>query len=193
MTSKSVWRVADFGKEVVKVQGKAFVSVGPKLAILREHFSDASIVTEIVTAYTDPNAVTIRATITSGARVATALGTSNVVGDKALADSLFELAETRALARALRFFGIGIDAAGAEEVQGRKPIHDREADEPQPLPEGAAPSKEQVAQLRDLRNKLKAANVSVDDIPIPETADAASSLLVEMTKRLNEAPPPRGA
>ena len=43
-------------------------------------------------------------------------GTASVQRDARLADSLVELAETRAIARALRFGGIGVEYTGAEEV-----------------------------------------------------------------------------
>ena len=43
-------------------------------------------------------------------------GTASGQRDAKLADSLVELAETRAIARALRFGGIGVEYTGAEEV-----------------------------------------------------------------------------
>ena len=43
-------------------------------------------------------------------------GTASGQRDARLADSLVELAETRAIARALRFGGIGVEYTGAEEV-----------------------------------------------------------------------------
>jgi aminopeptidase N len=43
-------------------------------------------------------------------------GTSNSQRDSRLADSLIELAETRAVARSLRFAGYGVEYTGIEEV-----------------------------------------------------------------------------
>ena len=43
-------------------------------------------------------------------------GTANAQRDARLAESLIELAETRSVARALRFAGFGLEFTGAEEV-----------------------------------------------------------------------------
>ena len=43
-------------------------------------------------------------------------GTANAQRDARLAESLIELAETRSIARALRFAGYGLEYTGAEEV-----------------------------------------------------------------------------
>ena len=43
-------------------------------------------------------------------------GTANSQRDTRLAESLVELAETRSIARALRFAGFGLEFTGAEEV-----------------------------------------------------------------------------
>ena len=45
-------------------------------------------------------------------------GTANAQRDARLADSLVELAETRSIARALRFAGYGLEFCGAEEIAG---------------------------------------------------------------------------
>jgi hypothetical protein len=195
VTTKNVWLVSELPPSgVVKVQTKTYPLVGEKLRILREHFPDASLVTEIVTSYTERDTVTIRATIKQGTREATALGTSSAIGDKALQDSLFELAETRAIARALRFFGIGVDSTGAEEVQGRRPLEERTAAvdslprarplQEKDLPAGDAPPKETIAKLRELRTRAVKAGVGVADIEAPTTNEEASAAVALLEKRL---------
>lgn len=58
-------------------------------------------------------------------------GTANSRRDARLAESLLELAETRSIARALRFAGYGVEYTGAEEVSPEptsdKPIKEKDA------------------------------------------------------------------
>lgn len=181
--AKSCWFVSDLRDgETARIQNKVYPLVGARLRLLRENFPDASIATEILPS--DSDMVLIRATVTCGARSATALGTSSALGDKALADSLFELAETRAIARSLRFFGLALDSTGAEEVQGRRPIMDRERDEPAPLKPGEKPSPGQLAELRALVQDIKKAGKKVPDHELPETAQDAADLIELFTKTL---------
>ena len=58
----------------------------------------------------------IRAAVESQRGKFNGTGTASAQRDARLADSLVELAETRAIARALRFGGIGVEYTGAEEV-----------------------------------------------------------------------------
>lgn len=182
---KRVWTVKDFAGELVNVQGKQYVSVGPKLRVLREHFPLAAIRTEVLDGYTQVDGVAVRAIISCGERSATAIGTSTLTGDKGFGDSLFELAETRALARALRFFGIGVDSTGAEEVQGRPPIADRQRDEPAPVSPGDKPSPGQLGELRALVASIKKAGKPVPEYDVPETAQDAANLIERLTTALN--------
>lgn len=188
-SEKKVWTRGDFDKELVSIQGKAYVPIGPKLRTLREHFPNAAVSTEIVTHGAAEDAVTVRAIVTAGDRAASAYGTSSIQSDRALGDSLLELAETRAVARALRFFGIGVDSTGAEEVQGRRPLADREKDEPKPLDASEKPTPGQLRELRSLVADLKAARVDVSDVEPPETTQAAADLIERLAARLKEARP----
>lgn len=63
------------------------------------------------------------------------IGTADKIGDGRLADSLLELAETRAIGRALRAMGIGADMVGAEEM-ARAGIVERDS-KPYNAPAGA--------------------------------------------------------
>jgi hypothetical protein len=95
-------------------QTRVFPIIGGRLRILHETNEHLSIQTEIVRL--EPDFVVIRAAVESQSGRFNGTGTASGQRDARLADSLVELAETRAIARALRFGGIGVEYTGAEEV-----------------------------------------------------------------------------
>lgn len=95
-------------------QTRTFPVVGGRLRILHENNDNLSIQTEIVRL--DNDFAVVRAALESQKGKFSGTGTASVQRDARLADSLVELAETRAIARALRFGGIGVEYTGAEEV-----------------------------------------------------------------------------
>jgi hypothetical protein len=95
-------------------QTRVFPVVGGRLRILHESSENLSIQTEIVRL--EPDFVVVRAAVESQRGKFNGTGTASGQRDARLADSLVELAETRAIARALRFGGIGVEYTGAEEV-----------------------------------------------------------------------------
>ena len=95
-------------------QTRVFPIIGGRLRILHESNDNLSIQTEIVRL--EPDFVVIRAAVESQRGRFNGTGTASGQRDARLADSLVELAETRAIARALRFGGIGVEYTGAEEV-----------------------------------------------------------------------------
>jgi hypothetical protein len=95
-------------------QTRVFPIIGGRLRILHESNDNLSIQTEIVRL--DNDFVVVKAAIESQRGKFNGTGTASGQRDARLADSLVELAETRAIARALRFGGIGVEYAGAEEV-----------------------------------------------------------------------------
>ena len=96
-------------------QTRTFPVVGGRLRILHENNDNLSIQTEIIRL--DSDFAVVKAALWKARRESsTATGTASVQRDAKLADSLVELAETRAIARALRFGGIGVELHGAEEV-----------------------------------------------------------------------------
>ncbi len=95
-------------------QTKTFPVVGGRLRILHENNDDLSIQTEIIRLEND--FAMVKAAVESNKGKFNGTGTASVQRDAKLADSLVELAETRAIARVLRFGGIGVEYTGAEEV-----------------------------------------------------------------------------
>jgi hypothetical protein len=95
-------------------QTRTFPVVGGRLRILHENNDNLSIHTEIIRF--DNDFAVVKAAVESQKGKFNGTGTASIQRDAKLADSLVELAETRAIARALRFGGIGVEYTGAEEV-----------------------------------------------------------------------------
>jgi len=95
-------------------QTRVFPVVGGRLRIMHENNDQIGIQTEIVRL--DPDFVVVKAAVESQKGKFNGTGTASAQRDARLADSLVELAETRAIARALRFGGVGVEYTGAEEV-----------------------------------------------------------------------------
>ena len=95
-------------------QTRVFPVVGGRLRILHENNDHLSIQTEIVRL--EPDFAVVKAAIEVEKGKFNGTGTASAQRDARLADSLVELAETRAIARALRFGGIGVEYTSAEEI-----------------------------------------------------------------------------
>jgi len=115
-------------------QTKTFPVVGGRLRILHENNDNLSIQTEIIRL--DNDFAVVKAAIESHKGKFNGTGTASVQRDAKLSDSLVELAETRAIARALRFGGIGVEYTGAEEVSH---VANAEAEREQSGSKGPAP------------------------------------------------------
>ena len=101
-----------------KVNGEwvetVFPRVGGRLRLAHDGNGKLSIQTEVV--QFDDSLAVVKATVTTDKGSFCGFGTASAQRDQRLADSLLELAETRSIARSLRFSGYGVEYAGAEEV-----------------------------------------------------------------------------
>ncbi|MFH1114167.1 MAG: hypothetical protein V1792_09625 [Pseudomonadota bacterium] len=101
-----------------KVNGEwvetVFPRVGGRLRLAHEGNGKLSIQTEVV--QFDDSVAVVKATVTTEKGSFCGFGTASAQRDQRLADSLLELAETRSIARSLRFSGYGMEYTGAEEV-----------------------------------------------------------------------------
>jgi len=95
-------------------QERTFPVVGGRLRLAHEGNKKLSIQTEIMRMDTD--LVVAKATVETDKGRYSGTGTASAQRDARLADSLVELAETRAIARALRFGGFGVEFCSAEEI-----------------------------------------------------------------------------
>lgn len=101
-------------EELVKVQGKVYPVVGGRLRLAHDENKSLSIETSVVQ-YSD-EATVIQASVRTEKGTFTGLGNASVKRDRILSNAILELAETRAIARALRFAGYGVEYTGFEEV-----------------------------------------------------------------------------
>ena len=101
-------------EEIVSCKGKNYPVVGGRLRLAHEAGA-LSISTEIVE-YKNREIAVVKAVVKSIENTSTAYGTSSKEADSKIIDSLLELAETRAIARALRFVGYGVEYTGHEEM-----------------------------------------------------------------------------
>ena len=102
----------------VKVNGqwetRTFPVVGGRLRLAHEQNDNLSLQTELVN--WDGQYAVFKCCALTGKGQFIGFGTANSQRDAKLAESLVELAETRSIARALRFAGFGLEFTGAEEV-----------------------------------------------------------------------------
>lgn len=103
-----------YKEELVKVQNKEYPVVGGRLRLAHEGNKQLSIETSIVQ-YSAEIAV-IQAKVTTEQGTFSGLGNASVTRDARLKLAILELAETRAIARALRFAGYGVEYTGFEEM-----------------------------------------------------------------------------
>lgn len=88
--------------------------VGGRLRLAHEGNEALSIETDIIKY--DSSLAVVSAVVSAAKGRFKGIGMASVERDKTLADAILELAETRAIARALRFAGYGVEYCSAEEV-----------------------------------------------------------------------------
>ena len=112
--------------ELITKNGNTYPVIAGKLRLAHEDNADLSITTELISFEALDQAV-VKATTGTEKGTYQAYGVASASKDTRLVESLLELAETRAIARALRFAGYGMETCGIEE------LGDVQA-QPEPLP-----------------------------------------------------------
>ena len=97
-----------------KMVKNIFPKIGGRLRLAHEENDQLSITTEIIKY--DENLAVVRAITTTLKGNFPGLGMSSAERDHSIAPAILELAETRAIARALRFAGYGVEYCSAEEI-----------------------------------------------------------------------------
>jgi hypothetical protein len=156
-------------------QSRTFPVVGGRLRILHENNDHLGIQTEIIRL--DNDFVVVKAAVESQRGKFNGTGTASGQRDAKLADSLVELAETRAIARALRFSGIGVEFTSFEEV-----AHVGSAAESEKEQSGGKASA-QVFPGDNSHNKSEKSKPSSDGIG--QATQAQCRALYALTKRAN--------
>ncbi|MFA7572110.1 MAG: hypothetical protein WCY24_00170 [Lutispora sp.] len=111
-------------EELVKVQGKLFPVVGGRLRLAHEDNANLSIETKVISY--DGEVAIIQAMVKTEKGSYNGLGNASTKRDRVLSNAILELAETRSIARALRFAGYGVEYTGFEEVESQSEKDDKE-------------------------------------------------------------------
>ena len=107
-------------EELITKNGKSYPVVGARLRVAHEENQHLQIITDVISFEAMDQAV-VKAMVKSDKGEFSAYGVASASKDTRLIDSLLELAETRAIARALRFAGYGVEYTGIEEI-GEVPV-----------------------------------------------------------------------
>ena len=91
-----------------------YPKIGGRLRIAHENNDQLSIATKVFSY--DGQVAVVVATTTTDKGSYNGVGMASVERDKKIAPAILELAESRAIARSLRFCGIGVEYCGAEEI-----------------------------------------------------------------------------
>jgi hypothetical protein len=206
MNGNGAFREDELVTRKVKVNGewqtRTFPVVGARLRIFHENNDELSIKTKIVKL--EPDFVIIRADAKTTKGRFNGTGTASTQRDARLADSLVELAETRAIARALRFSGVGCEFTSAEEVShlantepepeqttGKegKPVfpEQKEGDKPETKSGGNGNGRATQAQCRALfalTKKARYEEADINNLLAPHNASTFQDLSREDASRL---------
>lgn len=161
--------------ELVKVQGKTYPVVGGRLRLAHDENKSLSIETSVVQ-YSEDSTV-VQASVNTEKGTFTGLGNASVKRDRILSNAILELAETRAIARALRFAGYGVEYTGFEEVGEGKSQPAEEAagqdyDNTKTLE--AAATKAQLNTIFSIARSINMTNEELKDFIQEKTGKSAS-------------------
>ena len=102
-------------EELITKSGRQYPVVGGRLRVAHENNDKMSITTELIQFESMKYAV-VKSCVANEKGKFTGYGVASASKDSRLVDSLLELAETRAVARSLRFSGCGVEFTGSEEL-----------------------------------------------------------------------------
>ena len=117
-----------FDKKTSQWVESEFPKVGGRLRLAHLENDSLDISTEVF--QYDGNLAVVKAVCTTTKGCFCGLGMASTERDAKIAPALLELAETRAIARALRFAGYGVEYCSAEEISHLEP--DKEPPAPRP-------------------------------------------------------------
>jgi hypothetical protein len=97
-----------------KMVKNIYPKIGGRLRLAHEENDQLSITTEIIKY--DENLAVVKAVTSTNKGSFPGLGMASVERDRSIAPAILELAETRAIARSLRFSGYGVNLCSCEEI-----------------------------------------------------------------------------
>ena len=106
--------ISHIDKRTGEVVTRPYPKVGGRLRLAHEENGSLSISSEIIRY--EENVAVVKARATTSKGTFNGLGMASLERDQQIAPAILELAETRAIARSLRFAGYGVEYCSAEEV-----------------------------------------------------------------------------
>lgn len=166
-------------EELVKVQGKTYPVVGGRLRLAHDENKSLSIETNVVQ-YSEETTV-IQASVRTEKGIFNGLGNASVKRDRVLSNAILELAETRAIARALRFAGYGVEYTGYEEVGESRSSSDEEVQSGER--EEKKTDNATKAQISTIFSIAKGMNMSNDELRELIQTQTGKSFSKDLSKR----------
>lgn len=149
--------------ELVKVQGKIYPVVGGRLRLAHDENKSLSIETSVIQ-YSEESTV-VQATVKTEKGTFTGLGNASVKRDRVLSNAILELAETRAIARALRFAGYGVEYTGYEEVgESKNLVSEQQAENPEETKKEENATKAQINTIFSIAKNLNISNEELREL-----------------------------
>ena len=106
--------MSHYNKQAGEQVATPYPKISGRLRIVHEQNDQLSITTEIISY--DGSVAVVSATTTTDKGCYNGIGMASLERDEKIAPAILELAESRAIARSLRFAGIGVEYCSAEEV-----------------------------------------------------------------------------
>ena len=160
-------------EELVKVQGKIYPVVGGRLRLAHDENKNLSIETSVVQYNEESTAV--QASVKTEKGTFNGLGNASVKRDKVLSNAILELAETRAIARALRFAGYGVEYTGFEEVgEGKNISEEKQNLQAEEQKSSEAATKTQINTIFTIAKNLNISNDELRDLIQDKTGKSFS-------------------
>lgn len=171
-------------EELVKVQGKVYPVVGGRLRLAHDENKSLTIETSVI--FYKEDSTVIQATVRTEKGSFTGLGNASIKRDRVLSNAILELAETRAIARALRFAGYGVEYTGFEEVGDGKTLPEggRTAAEDN-VPESPKADMDHAtkAQINTIFSIAKNINMSSEDLRLLIQEKTGKSYSKDLSKK----------
>ena len=160
-------------EELVKVQGKTYPVVGGRLRLAHDENKNLSIETSVVQ-YNEEVTV-VQASVKTEKGTFNGLGNASVKRDRVLSNAILELAETRAIARALRFAGYGVEYTGFEEVgEGKNQFAEEELEQVEEEKKSQNATKAQINTIFSIAKNLNMSNDELRELIQDKTGKSYS-------------------
>ncbi len=196
MSTSTVFREDELVTRRMNGHTRVFPIVGGRLRLAHEENDNLSLATEMVS--WDGQYAVFRCSAETQKGRFVGYGTANSQRDTRLAESLIELAETRSIARALRFAGYGVEFTGLEEVShvtdqseakpgnGDRPEGKTESESRSspPVTGNGGPTQAQIRALHALTKKARYGEEDLQNLLAPLNAATFQDLTKESASRL---------